>query len=220
MVAGSSPARLTIGSSFLTITYHVAMKLSLLVTLLSLMSAVEAQTVKLYQPLGQVKAFLQLSDSQLQTILANNDDYMQWSFGKQARIQQVQNEIAAETAKDSLDPLALGLRYVEIQTICREIRDRVVETRTRNADVLNQDQKTKLKILDDAMKLAPVIAEAQAGNLLGGYSYGLPFFPSSFVSTAVTGVFSPANGCSLPVPLVFDPGGFTNVRRPAASSTR
>jgi hypothetical protein len=133
------------------------------------------------QPLSQVQQFLQLSDSQLQTILTNNDDYNRWSGDKQNRIRQVQTEIADETRKSPLDPNALGIRYAEIETICREMKDRANESRTQNIGVLNQDQKSKLKILDDALKLAPVISDAQFGNLIGG----LTFAPSGFTSSSI-----------------------------------
>jgi hypothetical protein len=89
------------------------------------------------QPLSQVQQFLQLSDSQLQTILTNNDDYNRWSGDKQNRIRQVQTEIADETRKSPLDPNALGIRYAEIETICREMKDRANESRTQNISVLN-----------------------------------------------------------------------------------
>ena len=54
------------------------MKSSLFVILpavLSVGSAWAQLPPTFYQPLSQVKQFLQLSDSQLQTILANNNDY-------------------------------------------------------------------------------------------------------------------------------------------------
>jgi hypothetical protein len=41
-----------------------------------------------------------------------------WSSEKQNRVSQVQTEIGDETAKSSLDANAIGVRYVEIETIC------------------------------------------------------------------------------------------------------
>ena len=131
------------------------MKLSIPVTLLLMCASAWAQTDRwFYQPLGQLKDFLQLSDGQLQSILTNNEEHNRWSSEKQTRISQLQTEIAQETAKDRLDPNALGVRYAEVETICREMKDRVNVSRTRNLAVLSQDQKTKLKVLEDAVKLA------------------------------------------------------------------
>jgi len=182
------------------------MKLSFPAFLLLIVVPAWAQPPQFFQPLGQVKQFLQLSDSQVQTILANNEAYNRYSSERQTRIRQVQAEIADETAKDTLDPNALGVRYAEVEAICREMKDRVNEYRTRNRDVLNPDQKTKLKILEDALKLAPVISEAQGGNLLGGFTYAPPFFTSTSGSTTsgslIAGLIGPANGCYLPFPVV------------------
>lgn len=158
-----------------------------------------------FQPLSQVKQFLQLSDSQLQTILTNNDTYNRSSAEKQNRIRQVQSEIADETGKSPLDPNALGVRYAEIETICRQMKEQAATSQQKNLAVLNDGQKSKLTILSDALKLAPVIAEAQSGNLLGG-SITVPYGFTS-ASTGVVfgvplgGVFAPANGCSLPFPV-------------------
>lgn len=156
-----------------------------------------------YRPLEQVKEFVQLSDSQVQTILANNDEYNRWSAERQTRIRQVQSEIADETGKERLDPNALGIRYAEIETICREMRDRANDYRTRNMDVLNPDQNAKLKVLEDAMKLAPVISEAQSGNLVGGLTAAPYAFTSTSISTsgsAIGGIIGPVSGCTLPFP--------------------
>ena len=157
-----------------------------------------------FQPLAEVKQFLQLTDSQLQTILTNNDEYNRWSFQKQDRIRQVQSEIADETGKSPLDPNALGIRYAEIQAICREMKDRANEYLTRNMTVLNQDQKTKLKVLEEALKLAPVISQAQYGNLIGGFTSAPYAFTSSSFGiggSVIGGIIGPANGCYLPFPV-------------------
>lgn len=155
-------------------------------------------------PLGQVKEFLQLSDSQVQAILANNDQYNQWSREKQNRIAQVQTEIGEETAREQLDSNALGIRYMEIELICREMKSRANELRTRNLDVLSQDQKTKLKVLDDALKLAPVLSEAQYGNLIGDIRSAPTFFTSSsggLGGSIIAGIIGGPTGCALPFPL-------------------
>jgi hypothetical protein len=172
---------------------------------LSVIPAVGQSNPFYWQPLSEVKQFLQLTDSQLQTILTNNDEYNRWSSDKQNRVRQVQSEIADETGKSPLDPMALGIRYAEIEAICREMKDRANEYRTRNMDVINQDQKTKLKVLEDALKLAPVISEAQYGNLIGGFTSA----PYAFTSTSlgiggslIGGIIGPANGCYLPFPVV------------------
>jgi len=199
------------------------MKLSFVAALLLLCASLGAQTdPRFYQPLGQVKDFLQLSDGQVQTILTNNDEYNRWASEKQSRIGQVQSEIAEETAKDPLEPSALGVRHAEVETICREMKDRAQENRSRNLAVLTQDQTAKLKVLEEAMNLAPTISQAQSGNLIGGLSYVPLFFtsnsgPFGMTGSVIGGIIGPANGCRAPVPTAaFRFGNFSSTARGTA----
>jgi len=113
-----------------------------LLPLAVLLAAVPAAAqLRWFEPLVQLKQFLQLTDSQLQTILMNNDEYNRWSSEKQNRIFQVQTGIFEETVKSLLDANAIGVRYVEIETICREMTEHANLVRARNLDGLNQDQK-------------------------------------------------------------------------------
>jgi hypothetical protein len=184
------------------------MKLSLPATLLLIVASTRAQTVPNpfygYQPLVQVQQFLQLTDAQLQAILANNGEYNQFAMTKQTRISQLQSEIAAETAKETLDPMALGARYAEIETTCREMKDQAVTYQKKNTEILTDPQKEKVQVLQDAMKLAPVISEAQSGNLLGLFAYAPLFFTSTSGGTIggsiIGGIIGPASSCYSPFP--------------------
>ena len=140
----------------------------------------------------------------MQTILADNDDYNRFTADKQNRIRQVQTEIADETGKSTLDPNALGIRYAEIEGICREMRDKAATSQKQNLAVLNDVQKSRLNILSDALKLAPVISDAQSGNLLGGSTfapYGFTSISNGLAGFLLGGVIGPAYGCSLPFPV-------------------
>jgi len=195
------------------------MKLSSSVVLAVLAASAWAQTVPnpwFYQPLGQVQQFLQLTDSQLQTVLTNNGDYNQFAMTKQTRISQLQSEIATETAKDTLDPMALGIGYAEIETICRELRDQATAYQTKNTAILTDLQKAKLQVLQDAVKLSPVISDAQSGNLIGSSTYAPLFFTSTSAFTGTSGsviggIIGPVSGCHSPFPnAVVRTGDFTS----------
>jgi hypothetical protein len=181
------------------------MKLSLPAVTVLLVTSASAQSTPpfRFEPLNQIRQYLQLTDSQLRTILTNNEEYNRWSAERQNRIRQVQTEIGEETAKSPLDPAALGIRYAEIETICREMKDRANESRTRNLDVLNPDQKTRLGAIEEALKLAPVISEAQYGNLTGTLT--TPPYAFTSISMAVGGgaigssIIGPVNGCYNPL---------------------
>jgi len=187
-------------------TYDEGMKLPSSVVLAVLAASAWAQTVPnpwFYQPLGQVQQFLQLTDSQLQTVLTNNGDYNQFAMTKQTRISQLQSEIATETAKDTLDPMALGIRYAEIETICCELKSQASTYQQKNTAILMDQQKAKLQVLQDAVKLAPVISDAQSGNLIGSFTYAPLFFTSTSAfrgtsGSAIGGIIGPVSGCYSP----------------------
>lgn len=158
-------------------------------------ASVWGQTIPVaYQQFGQIKDYLQLSDSQYQTLLSNNTQYANWYLVKQDRMIRLQVEIGQETARDKPDPLDLGLRYVEIETICRDIRQQAAVTSKMNTDMLTAQQKTKLQALEDAIKLAPVISDAQSAKLLASSAlYPLSVIPA----IRWFGIPGPADGCTV-----------------------
>src|SRR5438128_1706327 len=117
------------------------------------------------QAFPQVRQFLALSDSQVTTILQNNNDYNTFSFQQQRVIQNAQSQIAVETAKDPLDPMAIGTLYAGIESACRDLRDKASTAQRQNISILTDAQKGKLNMLNDAMKLIPITSEAQSANL-------------------------------------------------------
>ncbi|MDX2151957.1 MAG: hypothetical protein SFV54_14555 [Bryobacteraceae bacterium] len=136
--------------------------------------------------------FLQLTPEQTATVVRNNSRLVTFNLEKARRMAEVQRELAFETRKDVLDPLALGVRYVEIESICRELRQQQEETRKANVAALADAQRTRMAALDEALRLLPVISQAQAANLMTGQvgalaSVGslLPGDSTSFVSAAV-----------------------------------
>ncbi len=132
---------------------------------LAFVLAADAQRpVALFPP--EIRAFLTLTDAQVQAISRANSDYAEYSAQKSARMAQVQREIDEETRKDVLDPGAIGVRYAELEAIRRDLDDQLQRTREKVAAQLTDPQKAKLKTLDDARKLQPVIRDAECTNLL------------------------------------------------------
>jgi hypothetical protein len=149
------------------------------------------------QLLPQVREYLQLTNAQVLGIALNNDEYNRSIQERLQRVRQVQTEITAETAKDPLDPASLGVRYAEIELICRDLRDLANSLQKQNLALLTDEQRTKLKTLEAALKLIPVLAEAQMSNLLGNWTTPPNVMNGSagFVTGAFLGV-NAINGCS------------------------
>jgi len=149
--------------------------------------------------LPQIRDYLQLTNAQVLLIVANNDDFNRNAVEKQQRIRQVQSEIAGITAGDSLDAADLGVRYQEIELICRDLKQTALTYQKTNLDLLTDAQKAKLKSLEDAWKLMPQILDAQSGNLLNTFVTAPGGFNSSFVINSPGALPNGAgaiNGCS------------------------
>jgi hypothetical protein len=78
----------------------------------------------------------------------------------------VQAEIVQETAKPTLDAMALGVRYLELEAIRREVGAENDKAYAEIQKVLSDAQKAKVRALVAAMQLQPVICEAQGQNIL------------------------------------------------------
>ncbi|HEY3441150.1 MAG TPA: hypothetical protein VGK29_10380 [Paludibaculum sp.] len=167
--------------------------------LLWLMAALPlcAQTTPPRQLLPQVREYLELTNVQVFAIALNSDEYNRGIQERIQRVRQVQMEIAAETAKDPLDSAALGVRYTEIELICRDLREIANTLRKQNLALLTDAQLVKLKLLEEAMKLLPVATEAQMSNLLGSWATapGSMNVTANIVNVPIPGV-NAVNGCS------------------------
>jgi len=150
------------------------------------------------QALSQVQQYLSLTDSQVNAILQNNNDYNNFASQQQRQILDAQTQIAIEISKDSLDPTTIGNLYAGIETTCRGLRDKASTSRQQNISVLTDAQKLKLNALIEAMKLMPTISEAEFGNLIG--SVGSPpysFDTGSTFTFSSPGYYSGVSGCGV-----------------------
>ena len=122
----------------------------------------------------QLKQYLELTDEQVNSILRLNNASQTFQLEKLRRSSQVQLELSQETAKPTLDPMALGVRYVELEAIRRDIEADQNKTAASIQNVLTAAQKTKVQALQQAMQLQSVICEAQSVNVLRPVQSGLP----------------------------------------------
>jgi len=152
-------------------------------------------------PFPQIKSYLGLTDAQIAQIVLNVSAYSRLIAQRQQRIYQVQSEIQQETARSPLEPAALGVRYAEIEAICRNVNDEAAAAQNRNLALLTDTQKAKLKVLDDASKLLPIITETQSAGVLAPPGPDSPFSGFFKDNRNTTQVMS---GCQSPS-AVYDP---------------
>ena len=113
-----------------------------------------------------LSSYLSLTPAQTRVISGNNAEYNLIARAKQERLAQVQSEIVQETAHENPGVNALGERYVELETICRELAGAAKSQRDKNLALLNDQQKGRLATLEEAYRLAAVLRAAQLSLLL------------------------------------------------------
>ncbi len=113
-----------------------------------------------------LKKHLELTDPQVSEILAKNERLGQFRSTKLRRQVEVQFEIAQETRQATLDPMAIGVRYLEIETIRREIEAESKKTTTEIQALLTPTQKTKLSMLEEVLRQQNTACAAVSWNLM------------------------------------------------------
>lgn len=133
----------------------------------------------------RLSPFLQLTNEQALALLRASYEFNRRVFDRSRRISQVQQELVDETNRSPLDPLALGQRYAELETICREIDQDSRTVREQQVQALTAAQRERLKVLEDAVALMSTVGEAQYARLMAG-GYG-PTTNVSFVNPNIPG---------------------------------
>lgn len=173
----------------------------LLILALLTASSLPAQVIRrgIFPPVLQT--FLELTNDQVTKLEETNDRFRQYEASRGARRFELQFEISAETAKPTIDPMALGLRHREVELIRREVEAERTKTRAEVQAILTAPQRTKLATLDQALRLQNTACEAVGQNLLveplQEFSFAsllLGFnLPGLCGTQTIGGIFSPGN---------------------------
>ncbi|MBL8179360.1 MAG: hypothetical protein JNK48_32075 [Bryobacterales bacterium] len=139
-------------------------------------------------PLLELKQFLELSDTQYAQIFQNITQHQRTLLSYQQRIAELQRDIAIETAREQPSASELGTRYVEVEINCRLMNEEGGKLRDRNQALLTAAQKTKLQVLLDAIKLFPIISQAQTAALITPVSFPIGFI-GAVTPTGSAGAF-------------------------------
>ncbi|MDQ6665359.1 MAG: periplasmic heavy metal sensor [Acidobacteriota bacterium] len=113
-----------------------------------------------------LREYLNATDAEIAAIAQSSMDYNDLYQRRQNRIGDVQVEIRDETAKDRPDPVELGVRYVELQMISKDLQQQSADFRQRARGALTGDRAAKLKLLDDLVAAQPALSVLQSCDLL------------------------------------------------------
>lgn len=140
---------------------------SLLSLLLLLAGVVSAQDGLLPSPIPQeLRRYLELTDAQANGAQRLNAQLASYRTAKARRQFQVQQELADEMAKDPLDPTAIGLRHVELESIRREIEAEQRKTVEGIQALLTPAQRARLDGLAQVLRQHSTACSAVAWNFL------------------------------------------------------
>jgi hypothetical protein len=92
--------------------------------------------------------------------------------------------------------MELGVRYAEVARIQKDLRSGLTSMQAGVRQVLTDPQRAKVKMLDDAMKLQPLISEATCA----GFIDPVPRVPNPFFGISPGNTVSITGGISGSIP--------------------
>ena len=167
-----------------------------------------------------LRQYLDLTNAQVASIVRLNAEAQRFQQEKFRRQAQVNMEISQEMTRETLDPMAIGLRFVELEAIRREIAAEQARAAREVQGLLTAAQRTRIQALQDVLRTYPVACEALSYNLMsapqqtgqvpggiigGGVSGSLIFAAPGCAPTGIRG------GLFVPPPMAPDP---TSSNRP------
>jgi len=117
-------------------------------------------------PLDELKAYLNLTDSQIQSLQQIRQQAITSQQTVFAQIQSKQQALHDLLEKGTSDALAVGKLMLDIRALQKQIEQAMTASRTQAVNSLTTEQKTKLAALEQAAKLRPAIEQATLLGLL------------------------------------------------------
>lgn len=119
-----------------------------------------------FEPSLALRQYLELTNEQVATIVRLNTDYLRFQSDKMNRQSQVSLELSQEMRRDTLDPMAIGVRYVEMEAIRRELAAEQKKVAQEVQALLTAAQRTKIQALQEVLRTYPIACEALSQNLM------------------------------------------------------
>jgi len=114
----------------------------------------------------QVKAYLNLQDSQIQSLVQLQQQNMQAAQSLLGELAAKQQTLRDQLDRGSTDAAALGKLLLETETLRKRLSEIHTSYRTQALSLLTAEQRTKLATLEQALKLEAAVRQAMALGLL------------------------------------------------------
>lgn len=131
---------------------------------------------------NSIEEYLGLTPTQIATFVRNLDEHYARAIVITERRNTVEAEIAAEALRDPIDPMALGLRFAELETSIREFIAQGREIIARHRSLLTPAQAARLDAVIAATRLGAVAGDATCLYLMEGYNGPGGFCHSGYAS--------------------------------------
>lgn len=118
------------------------------------------------EPSLALRQYLDLTNQQVSTMLRLRSELVRFQSEKLRRQVQVNMEISQEMRRETLDPMAIGLRFVELEAIRREIAAEQARITREVQALLTPAQRTRIQALQDVLRTYPLACEALFHNLM------------------------------------------------------
>jgi hypothetical protein len=106
------------------------------------------------------REFLELTEAQDVRLREIVEPFYRWGETQRERIRQVEAEIEEEARKTPPDPMALGVRFAELESIRRHSVERLAEVIRLRRSVLTPEQLRRVQLLEQAARLSDTVRDA------------------------------------------------------------
>jgi len=117
-------------------------------------------------PVDELKAYLNLTDSQIQSIQQVQQQALSSQQTVFTQIRDKHQALRDLLEKGTSDAAAVGKLILDIRALQKQIEQAMTASRSQAVSFLTADQKTKLAALEQAAKLRPAIEQATRLGLL------------------------------------------------------
>ena len=143
------------------------------ISLLLLLSAVASMAQDGDDLPDELVSYLELSDAQRRQITQINSGFDRSYYATLERAYSIESEIVDETRKPKPDAMALGLRYLDLEMLRRDLTAEQSRTVEAVQAVLTAAQKQKLATLEAVLQLETTAWSATRHNLLPDPEFGM-----------------------------------------------
>lgn len=145
------------------------------------------------------REFLELTETQEARLREIVEPFYQWKETQSDRIRQVEAEIQEEAKKTPPDPMALGVRFAELESIRRHSVERLEEVIRLRRSVLTPEQLRRVQLLEQAARLSDTVQDANCELVM------LPDDLDRACGVASVNLRTPLTSPSSASPTIFDP---------------